>query len=333
MKRAGYLYDKITDMDNLRLAYWKAKRGKSSKPDVLDFEANLDVHLLALREQLLTGSVSVGSYHYFKVFDPKERQICAAAFSERVLHHALMNVCHPFFERVQIFDSYATRIGKGTYKAIDRAKGFCRQYEWYLKLDVRKYFDSVSHQVLKGQLFRSFKDPHLLKVLYAIIDTYEVEPKKGVPIGNLTSQYFANHYLTVADHYAKEQLNIPAYVRYMDDMVLWHNNKTQLLEIGKKFEDFITHTLRLDLKPFCLNRSVKGLPFLGYILFPNRILLSQRSRSRFYQKLKQYERNYQQQYWNEQEYQRCLIPLLAFTERADASAFRGQVLRAVSVGY
>ena len=333
MKRAGYLYDEMADMDNLRLAYWKAKRGKGSKPDVLDFEANLDLNLVALREQLLSGNASVGSYHYFKVFDPKERQICAAVFSERVLHHALMNICHPFFERFQVFDSYASRIGKGTYKAIDRSKTFSQQYEWYLKLDVRKYFDSVCHQVLKGQLFRLFKDPHLLQVFNDIIDTYEVEKQRGVPIGNLTSQYFANHYLAIADHYVKEKLKIPAYVRYMDDMVLWHNNKTQLLEIGKKFEDFINNTLRLDLKLFCLNRSAKGLPFLGYILFPNRILLAQRSRSRFHKKLKQYERNYQKQYWNERDYQRCLIPLLAFTERADAGAFRRQVLRAVSAGY
>lgn len=333
MKRAGYLYEKIADMDNLRLAYCKAKRGKSGKPDVLDFEAQLDFNLLRLREQLLSGNVAVGNYHYFKVFDPKERQICAAVFSERVLHHALMNVCHPFFERVQIYDSYASRIGKGTYKAINRAKAFCQQYEWYLKLDVRKYFDSVSHQVLKGQLFRLFKDPHLLEVLFRIIDTYEVTPEKGLPIGNLTSQYFANHYLTAVDHYAKEQLKAPAYVRYMDDVVIWHNDKTELLEIGKKFENFINNTLRLNLKPFCFNGSAKGLPFLGYILFSNRILLSQRSRSRFYQKLKQYERNYQQQYWNERDYQRCLIPLLAFTEQADARAFRRQVLRAVSVGY
>jgi RNA-directed DNA polymerase len=277
MKRIGYLYEKIADMDNLRLAYWKAQRGKASKPDVMAFEAELDLNLLALREQLLSEDVLVGNYHYFKVFDPKERQICAAVFSERVLHHAIMNVCHPYFERVQTYDSYASRIGKGTYKAIARAKAFCGRYKWYLKLDVRKYFDSVCHITLKRQLFRLFKDPQLLQIFYDIIDTYQVEKERGVPIGNLTSQYFANHYLAVADHYVKEQLKIPAYVRYMDDMVLWHNDKTLLIEAGKKFERFINNTLLINLKPFCLNQSAGSLPFLGYVLFPNRIFLSQRS--------------------------------------------------------
>lgn len=333
MKRVGYLYENVFDMDNLRLAYWKAKRGKGCKPNVVAFESTLDTNLLLLHNQLKLGSISVGNYHYFKVFDPKERQICAATFSERVLHHALINVCHPYFERFQTFDSYASRLGRGTYRALDRAKGFSEKYKWFLKLDVRKYFDSICHQTLKKQLIRLFKDPLLLQLLYRIIDTYEIQKERGVPIGNLTSQYFANHYLAIADHYVKEQLKIPAYVRYMDDMVLWHHDKSLLLEIGKKFESFIHLNLQLKLKPPCLNQTKKGLPFLGYILYPNRISLSQRSRSRFYQKLKLYERNYQQQDWSERDYQNCLIPLLAFTERADAVAFRRQVLRAVSDRY
>lgn len=133
--------------------------------------------------------VSVGDYHYFKVFDPKERSICAAAFNERVLHHALMNVCHPIFERAQIFDSYASRIGKGTYAALDRASHFTKRYKWFLKLDFKKYFDSIQHGVVKSQLQRLFKDQELLNIFNSIIDTYEVAPSQGVPIGNLTSQY------------------------------------------------------------------------------------------------------------------------------------------------
>ncbi|MFN8348833.1 MAG: reverse transcriptase domain-containing protein [Spirosomataceae bacterium] len=333
MKRAGYLLESAADMDNLRLAYRKAQRGKSGKAEVLAFAQDLDKHLLSLREQILSEQVSVGNYRYFKVYDPKERQICAAAFSERVLHHALMNVCHPHFERIQIYDSYASRIGKGTYKGIERAQQMIKRYEWYLKLDFRKYFDSISHSILKSQLARLFKDQRLLRILYQIIDTYQTAPGRGVPIGNLTSQYFANHYLAVADHYAKEVLHVPAYTRYMDDMVLWHNDKAELLEIGKRFDDFTTSTLRLELKPVCLNGSSKGLPFLGYLVFPGRIHLAQRSRSRFTQKLKKYQSLYDQQQWDDKTFQNHLMPLLAFTEKADAVAFRRQVLRAVSAGY
>lgn len=158
MKREGYLMERIADPDNLRLAFWKAKRGKSAKLEVMAYQKNLDKNLLFLRNELIAGEVTVGNYHYFKVYDPKERQICAAAFSERVLHHALMHVCHDNFEKYQIYDSYASRLGKGTFAALERATLFQKQYPWFLKLDVRKYFDSIDHSILKNLLRKRFKD-------------------------------------------------------------------------------------------------------------------------------------------------------------------------------
>lgn len=333
MKRIGYLLESVADIDNLRLAYWKAQRGKTGKIEVVQFAKNLDQNLLVLREQILSNTLTVGSYHYFKIFDPKERNICAASFHERVLHHALMNSCHTYFERVQIFDSYASRIGKGTYKALERAQQFTKKYQWFLKLDFSKYFDSIEHNVLKNQLVRLFKDPYLLAVFFKIIDSYEVSPMRGVPIGNLTSQYFANHYLTTADHFAKEVLRVPAYVRYMDDIVMWHNDKEVLMDIEKRFAEFTSSRLLLTLKPSCLNKSSKGLPFLSYLLYPTCILLAQRSRSRFSQKIKKYFEDYQSNKWSERELKKHLLPLVAFTEQADAVGFRAQVLRAVNEGY
>ena len=186
-----------------------------------------------MQKGLVAQTLQIGDYHYFKIHDPKERLICAASFSERVLHHAVMNVCDPFFNRYQIFDSYACRKSKGTYAALDRARHFNHHFKWYLKLDVRKYFDSIHHGRLKRLLVKQFKDKSLLDLFNGIIDSYHVSDACGIPIGNLTSQYFANHYLAVADHFIKEELRIKGYVRYMDDMVLWHNDKISLLKSGR----------------------------------------------------------------------------------------------------
>ena len=286
------MIEEIADIENLQLAYYKAQKGKSSKVEVFEYGKRLCENLRILQQQIRSGNVETGNYHYFTIYDPKKRLICAAPIGQRIMHHALMNVCHPFFERAQIFDSYASRIGKGTHGSIERAKHFNKCYKWFLKIDFRKYFDSLDHRILKEQLRRLFKDKRLLVILNRIIDSYSVNQNKGVPIGNLTSQYFANHYLTQADHYAKEVLRIPAYVRYMDDIVLWHNNKESLKDTGFKLLNYTEYALELKAKPFCLNRNSQGLPFLGYLLSPDKTRLAHRSRSRFIEKLTLYEKKF-----------------------------------------
>jgi len=188
MKRAGALLDAIADPGNLRLAFWKAAKGKGAKADCRAFQEKLDANLAALRADLLAGSARVGAYHYFTIHDPKERTICAASFPERVLHHALMNVCEPVLERAAVFDSYACRKGKGQLAAVRRAESCARQYGWFLKLDVRKYFDSVDHDILQGLLRRKFKDAVVLGLFDQVLASYQTVPGRGLPIGNLTSQ-------------------------------------------------------------------------------------------------------------------------------------------------
>ena len=322
MKRAGNLFSAIADPDNLRLAFWKARKGKNHSRQVLQYRSDLEKNLNALREEILGGTVEVGQYTFFKIFDPKERNICAAAFREQVLHHALMNVCHPYFERVQIFDSYASRKGKGTYAALDRAKEFTRRYRYFLKIDVRKFFESIHHNVLKTQLGRLFKDEAVLKTLFGIIDSYQAKPDRGVPIGNLTSQYFANHYLSALDHFIKEQLRIKAYVRYMDDMVLWHDDKDVLKRARGAIQTYLQQEMKLELKPPLLNSCARGVPFLGYVVLPFNIRLSLRSRRRFVKKLRGLEENYHTGKWSEAACQRKILPLLAFTRHANTLAFR-----------
>lgn len=326
MKRANNLISKIAEPENLRWAFWKAQKGKSYSWQVQIYRKNLDANLLCLREQILSGQVQVDNYHYFKIYDPKEREICASAFPEQVLHHALMNICHHYFERAQIFDSYASRPGKGVHAALNRAASFNRKPVWFLKLDVRKFFATIHHDILKIQLERMFKDVALLQIFAKIIESYEIDPGKGVPIGNLASQYFANHYLSGLDHFIKEQLACKAYVRYMDDLVLWHADRQWLNKAKRIIGDFVEHQLQQHLKPELLNRTSRGLPFCGYLLHQHHIRLSQRSKRRFIRKIEDLHTHYQNGKWNEATCQRKALPLIAFTRHADATLFRRKVL-------
>ena len=280
MKRTGNLFERITETDNLFEAWIKAKRGKIHKADVLAFENELDLNINKLQSQLQSGFVEIGNYHYFTITDPKKRIICAASFPERVLHHAIMNICNPVFEKHLIYDTYATRKNKGTYAALDRAKVFVKKYKYYIKLDVRKYFDNIDHNILKTQLKKLFKDRRLLLLFSEIIGSYSVTENKGVPIGNLTSQYFANHYLSEADHFAKETMNIKSYIRYMDDIIFFGNIKEEIKMKYKEFLKYLGNNLGLLLKPLILDKTKNGVPFLGYKVFPYFVKLNRRSKKR-----------------------------------------------------
>lgn len=329
MKRAGMRIEQVAELDNLLLAFHKAQRGKSEEPEVFAFRADLHGELGRLRAQLLRAEPRVGDYRTFTVHDPKQRTICAAPFRERVLHHALTNVCEPAFESYQIHDSYACRKDKGVYKALERAQRFARGAGFYLKLDVRKYFASIDHDVLKTMLRRRFSDGRLVAVLDRIVDGYESAPGRGVPIGNLTSQYFANHYLGALDHFAKETLGCRRYVRYMDDFVLWDDRRRQLTAWRDAIRDFTRETLRLELKPDCLNATTLGMTFLGYRVYPDRITLAARSRTRFCRKLRAAHRRLRSGKWSQTEAALHVEPLLAFVRHAKTDNLRRKALERI----
>lgn len=326
MKRQGNLFEMIVEPENIRIAFLKAVKGKSGKRNVQNFREHLDEKVVKIRKELTEGNYLFGNYHFFTIYDPKKRLICAAPFEERVVFHMIMNVCHANFECYQIYDSYASRVGKGVYKALERAQTFCQKYRWFLKIDVKKYFDSISHEILKRLLRKRFKDIKLLNLFDRIIDSYNCEDGKGIPIGNLTSQYFANHYLAVADHYAKEVLMIKAYVRYMDDIVIFGKDKRVLLKIGHLFKIFCKDKLQLNFKIFTLNASRYGLPFLGYVVYGNCLRLTLRSKRRFASKALKCDRAYQKYLWTEEECKNRMNALLAFVKKANSYGFRNSVL-------
>jgi len=326
MKRAGNLMAGIADRDNLLLAFWKAQKGKRAQRETIRFRENLEAELARLRSALLEGPLGLGPYRSFTVHDPKERVICAGPFADRVLHHAVMNVCHASFEAYQVYDSYACRVGKGTHKAVERTREFAQSHRYFLKLDIRRYFDSIDQEILKGQVRRRFKDRRLLEILHAIIGSYETAPGKGLPIGNLTSQYFANHYLGALDHFVKETLRCLAYVRYMDDFVLWHDGRGQLKTWRGEVGAYLEETLRLAIKPDCLNRCDAGMTFLGYRVFPASVTLARRSRVRFRRKLTAAHEKYLSGEWTEAEAARHVEPLIAFVRHGQCEGMRQRIL-------
>ena len=322
MRRAGNLLPAVADPANLRLAFWKAARGKSAAREVATYRASLDANLERMRAGLLDGTVEVGRYHFFTIHDPKERRICAAAFDERVLHHALMNICEPVFERRLVHDTYACRKGKGRIAALGRGRHFARGHAWFLKLDVRRYFDSIDQGVMGGLLERIVKDPEVLRIFRRIIASHEVAPGKGLPIGNLTSQHFANLYLGELDHFVKEQLRVKGYVRYMDDFVLWAGDKAMLRRWHGEVDTFLRDRLLLETKPPQVNRVERGVPFLGTMLFPSCLRLDGRGRRRFAGSLRALEAAYASGSIGPAELQVRATAMVAYTETSGGTGFR-----------
>ena len=305
MKRAGRLFDRILDPDNLRLAFVKASRGKRHREDQRAFEEDLDAELEKLRRGLADGTYPVGNYLRFRVFDPKEREICAAAFGERVLHHALMNLCEPEFDRRLSPDSFACRRGGGQTAAVARASEWCRRRSWFMKCDIRKYFDSIPHDGMRRVLSRVFKDPMVLFWFDRILQTYETAPGRGLPIGNLTSQHFANLYLDPVDRMAG------TLVRYMDDFVYFGATKEELLERRAETESRVA-TLGLSLKfPPCPRHVSGGIPFLGRRVYGWGSRPDKRARLRFRRKSEAYAARLAVGDWSQETYQRRATALLA----------------------
>lgn len=328
MKRVGNLTQKIADTDNLLLAFYNAKRGKHRSSEVLNFQKNLEENILELSKEINSGDVCVGKYEYFYIEDPKLRLICAASFRERVMHHAIMNVCHQYFERNLIETTYATRPEKGIYQAIDRAKIAMKRYKFVAKFDFRKYFDSISHHILNEKLERLFKDKTLLVIFSDIIASYSKTEDKGIPIGNLTSQYFANYYLSEMDHWIKEILKMPEYIRYMDDFLAFSDNKDELDFWIEEIKLFASSKLDLELKPVIVSMPEDGIDFLGYRIYNNKVLLTQRSKKRFAVKSKLYCRNLINGLWNENEFYEHVTPLLSYVMKSYSKGFRSKLIMA-----
>ncbi len=297
MKTFRHLYPQITTFENLFLAFRNAARGKRRKTDVAEFEYHLEENLFQLQSELQTGDYQPGAYRHFNIYDPKPRLISAAPFRDRVVHHALCQVIEPIFERRFIYDSYACRVGKGTHAALDRAQQFARRYPYVLQCDIQAFFPCMDHQILLAQLARVIGDVPTLSLCKKIMDSGAgIHPEthapqyfpgddlfaglrpRGLPIGNLTSQFWANVYLNPLDHWIKRQLKCPAYLRYVDDFLLFSDDKEQLHAWRQAISDYLANLrLRLHENRAAVFPVSTGIPFLGFRIYPDHRRLKRRN--------------------------------------------------------
>jgi hypothetical protein len=289
------MYDQLTSWANLLLAYRHASKGKRGQAAVAGFEHRLEEQLIELQAELRSSTYHPGSYSSFYIHEPKRRLISAAPFRDRVVHHALCHVIEPIFERTFVADSYANRIGKGTHRALNHAQELARRYRYVLQCDVRQFFPSIDHAILRDIVARKITDPGVLWLIERILeggqgvlsdeydmvyfpgdDLFATNRPRGLPIGNLTSQLWANVYLNPFDHFVKRTLRCRGYVRYVDDMLLFADDTATLWTWKTAVQERLA-ALRLTIHPGAHPRPVtEGIPFLGFIVFPQRRRLKRR---------------------------------------------------------
>jgi retron-type reverse transcriptase len=292
-------------LENLFLAWKEFKVGKGSKQDVQEFEFNLEDNIFQLHEDLKNRSYIHSPYVSFYVTDPKLRHIHKACVRDRVLHHAIFRILYPIFDRNFIYDSYSCRLGKGTHRAVNRLEDFVRKLScnnhrtiYALKCDVRKFFDSIDKTILTRIIADKIKDDNSLWLISKILNSFsktdtsqarpvQVLPGKGLPLGNVTSQIFANIYLNELDQYVKHCLKVKYYLRYCDDFVILDHDPHYLLELAFKINEFLEEHLALSLHPnkVILRKYRQGIDFLGYVVLPYHRTLRTKTRNRVISKI------------------------------------------------
>ena len=289
------LYAQLCSYWNLYLAFRNARKGKTLKPYIIEFEQNFKENLLQLRLELLFHSYKPKPLQTFILRDPKTRKISKSHFRDRVVYHALCNIIFPIFEKDFIHDSFANRIGKGTFKAIERFEYFQGKVShnytktaFVLKADIKKYFDNVSHDILLSIIQKRVKDKRVLWLIKVILSNHKTEENgKGMPLGNLTSQFFANVFLNELDHFVKEKLRAKYYVRYVDDFVILHHSPKILRQYMKEIDIFLRDNLALELHPE-KSRIIPlsmGTEFLGMRIFLHHKLIKEKNLRKFYRKI------------------------------------------------
>jgi len=307
MKRIGNLFDAVCSWENLELAARKTRKRKRYKACAEDFELHRETILGALREKLLDGSWRPDPYRTFTIHDPKERLICAPSYGDRIVHHALCNIVAPVIERTFVDQSHSCRIGMGTGSARATCRRCVRRFRYALKLDVAKYFPSIDHSILKGKIRRLIKCAPTLALVDTVIDSWHdtegsiawfcdddlltpLDRRRGVPIGALRGQLFANLYLTRMDHVVIEQLRPAGYVRYTDDLLLFSDSKAFLHEARiRLLEEMARERLKPHPTKCRVHACWEGIPFLGFRYWPGTVRVLRENRMRFEKRMRRFQ--------------------------------------------
>ncbi len=348
MKRFGNLYSRIIEFENILTSAKIAERGKRFRENVLDFNYNLERELLRLQIELANKTYQPGAYRTFYIKQPKHRMISAAPYRDRVVHHALCNVIVPIIEPTFIGDSYANRVGFGTHRALRRFITFARSSRYVLQCDIQKYFPNIDHEILKNLLRRKIKCPDTLWLIDAIIDNSNeqlevvhyfqgddlltpLERRRGLPIGNLTSQFLANVYLNSFDHFVKEQLKAQKYLRYVDDFALFSDDKGFLTDARYAIEEYLAR-LRLKIHPVKsqLFQTKHGANFLGFCVLPNRIRVRTENLQRARHRLRKMHCDYLQGKITLDKVSQSIQSWFAHLEHGDTWQLRQQIFTSLA---
>lgn len=317
MKSIKHVFEQVVDYDNLYRAYLNARLCKRYRYEVLKFTAHLEDYLALIQKQLTDGTYTLGRYREFYIYEPKQRLIMAQPFKDRVVQWAIYQILHPIFTKGYITDSYACIEGRGTHSAVERLQYWLKQVDrkespyYYLKLDISKYFYRIDHEVLLSILKRRISDKRMIDLLSIIITSdktnFGLPPGKspgevsradrvsdrGMPVGNLSSQMFANLYLNELDQYCKRVLGIHYYVRYMDDVIILHEDKKQLHEWKRLIDEFLQNNLKLDLNDkTCIRPVTLGIEFCGYKTWATHIKLRKSTALKMKRRLKRIQEQY-----------------------------------------
>lgn len=287
MKRIGNLYQRIISIENLTEADHKAQKSKSKQYGVILHNKNREANILKLHKMLKEKTYKTSKYDIFKIYEPKEREVYRLPyFPDRITHHDIMNVLEPIFVSTYTADTYSCIKKRGIHLLLRKLKKALKNTSdttYCLKLDIKKFYPSIDHEILKTLLRRKFKDNDLLWLLDEIIDS-----AKGLPIGNYLSQYFANFYLSYFDHWIKEEKKVKYYFRYADDIVILHNSKPYLHNIFYDIKNYLNNNLNLEIKKNYQIFPVesRGIDFVGYVFYHTHILLRKRIKKNFARKLR-----------------------------------------------
>ena len=329
------LWKELYSYENLIEAFKKARKHKTLKPYVQEFEKNLKDNILQLRMELVFYSYKPKPLETFILHDPKTRVISKSAFRDRVVHHALCNIIEPVFEKSFIYDSYANRKGKGVLKAIQRFDVFKNKVSknkqkgiFILKSDISHYFDTVDHQVLLRVIKKKINDRRVIWLIKQILNNYHTNHEKGMPLGNLTSQFFANVYLNDLDQYVKHKLKVSYYIRYVDDFVILDRSEIGLEDLKKKIEKYASKNLSLKLhkdktKIFSLKR---GIGFLGFKIFTYHRILKKKNKRAFLRKMRELEGMYLKKQVSYDKVYDSLEGWLAHTKHANTFRVRQKII-------
>jgi len=346
------LYPKLCSYDNLDLAFKKARKGKSKQKYVKEFEKDLQNNLLNLKKELLAFEYKPTKLTKFIVRDPKTRVIRKSVFKDRIVHHAVVNILDPIYEKVFLYDNYANRKNKGSLNAINRFDYYKRKISnngklvnnsknknmiegYCLKADLKHFFDSVDQTILIKILKRKIRDNNVLWLIKQILENHISigggGERKGMPLGNMTSQFFANVYLNELDYFVKHKLKVKCYIRYVDDFIILHKNKKVLLEYKRKITNYLKN-LGLELHPdkTKIFSMYRGVTFLGYKLFYYFRLLKKRNVRYFLRRLQRFEERYNENLITSSDVLDSIEGWLAYAIWADSYNLRKRIIKEIN---